>query len=88
MSEAAGTTRLRVARPRSPVPPVRVDSSVAQPASVSATALAAQHVCSRAYLRKLEPKDMFHDFPLDPSRVAYVRFAAGAAAVAADLLQI
>jgi phage terminase Nu1 subunit (DNA packaging protein) len=50
----------------------------AEPATVSASALAAHLDCSRAYLGKLEAEGVLqrqgNGFPLDQSRVAYLRF--------------
>jgi hypothetical protein len=58
-----------VARPRS-----------RKPATVSASALALHLDCSRSYIGKLETDG----FPLDQSRVAYLRYLARAAAIAAQ----
>jgi hypothetical protein len=49
-----------------------------KPATVSASALARHLDCSRSYVQKLEAEDVLHregdGFPLDASRVAYLRF--------------
>jgi hypothetical protein len=51
---------------------------VAKPATVSASALAQHLDCSRAYIGKLEAEGVVrrrgHGFPLDESRVAYLRY--------------
>ena len=51
---------------------------VAEPATVSASALALHLDCSRAYLGKLEAEGVIQrqgdGFPLDQSRVAYLRY--------------
>ena len=50
---------------------------VAEPATVSASVLALHLDCSRTYIGKLEAEGVIQrqgdGFPLDPSRVAYLR---------------
>ena len=52
--------------------------SVAQPATVSASALAVHLDCSRQYIGKLEAEGVIQrqggGFPLDQSRIAYLRY--------------
>jgi hypothetical protein len=80
MAETATTDRPSVAEPVS-----RRRSR--KPATVSASALALHLDCSRTYVAKLEAEGMIQrqndGFPLDQSRVAYLRFAARASAITA-----
>jgi hypothetical protein len=62
-----------------PRPPAAVSRSrSARPATVSATALALHLDCGRTYIHKLEAEGVIarqgDGFPLDASRVAYLRF--------------
>ena len=45
-----------------------------KPATVSASALAVHLDCSRTYVAKLEADGVIQRFPLDRSRVAYLRY--------------
>jgi hypothetical protein len=73
MTETVGTDRPPVAKPVS-----RPRSR--KPATVSASALALHLDCSRTYIGKLEAEGVLHrapdgdGFPLDQSRVAYLRY--------------
>jgi hypothetical protein len=59
-------------------PPVAKATVSAKPATVSASALALHLDCSRTYIGKLEAEGVIQrqgdGFPLDASRVAYLRF--------------
>jgi hypothetical protein len=59
-------------------PPAAARSRSARPATVSATALALHLDCGRTYIHKLEAEGVIQrqgdGFPLDASRVAYLRF--------------
>ena len=71
MTETASTDHSPVAKPVS-----RPRS--AKPATVSASALAQHLDCSRTYIGKLEAEGVIQrqgdGFPLDQSRVAYLRY--------------
>ncbi len=72
MAETATIDRSSVAKPVS-------RRRSAKPATVSASALAQHLDCSRTYIGKLEAEGVLHregnGFPLDQSRVAYLRFS-------------
>lgn len=68
-------TDIQIDRP----PTAKRAVSASKPATVSASKLAAHLDCSRVYVRTLEQNGVLHrddsgDFPLDESRIAYLRY--------------